>query len=190
MAKIRTSHNPLLHGVSGTIGKTLVIRQTRHGIVLANRPSKPKRTHEVQKRTREKFTNAARYANEQMRNWETRSMYQSAVKNKLQSAYQVAVTDYLRSPIVHSIDTSEYNGAAGHEITVFASDDFRVASIDLIIRDDMHQIMEQGVATRMKALRNEWVYVTTNELAVASGYTIEARARDIPGNVGSKTVLL
>ncbi|MGC3947740.1 MAG: hypothetical protein QM762_25090 [Chryseolinea sp.] len=188
MAKIRTSHNPLLHGVSGSIGKTLVIRQTRHGIVLANRPSKPRRTHETQRRTRDKFTDAVNYANLQMRHWEARSMYQAAVNKKLTSAYQVALTDYLRSPIVHSICTNGYNGASRHEIGVFASDDFKVASVDLIIRDDTQQIVEQGAATRLRCLRNQWVYVTTNDLAATSGFTIEARARDIPGNVGSKTL--
>lgn len=190
MAKIRTTHNPLLHGLSGTIGKALVIRQTKHGIVVANRPMKPRRTHDVQKRTREKFTAAVKYANEQMRNWESRSMYQAAVNKKLQSAYQVAVTDYLRSPIVHSIQINEYTGSAGHHIEVYASDDFKVASLELIIRDHMWQIVEQGAAARMEETRSEWAYVTTKNLVVAPGYTIEARAKDIPGNIGSKTVAL
>ena len=82
MAKI-TSNNPLLYGVSGSIGKALVIRQTRHGIVLANRPSKPRRTNNIQKQTQGKFTEAVRYANGQMRNWEARSMYQAGITRKL-----------------------------------------------------------------------------------------------------------
>jgi hypothetical protein len=117
-------------------------------------------------------------------------MYQAAVRNNLHSAYQVAVTDYLKPPRIHFITIDGYNGAAGHQIEVDARDDFKVASVDLIIRDNSQQILEEGAATRFEELRNEWVYVTTKNLTIAPGYSIEARARDLPGNIGSKTLTL
>lgn len=185
-----TSNNPLLQGLSGTIGKTLVIRQTKHGIVVASPPRKVKRTHEANRRVREKFTSATRYANEQMRNWETKRLYQDGVNKRLCSAYQVAVSDFLRAPIVDSVETNRYAGTAGHQIDVFASDDFMVTSVEVIIRNEMQQKVEQGQATRLGMLGDHWVYVTETDIPIAPGYTIEARARDIPGNIGSKSLTL
>lgn len=189
MAKIKSNH-VLLNGASGTIGKTIIIRQTRHGIVLANRPAKRKRQSERQKEHCSKFEDAVAYARGQMRQWESKSMYQAAVNQKMTSAYQIAVTDYLKPPVVHSIETAYYGGAAGQKIAVFASDDFKVASVELIIRNPDDEIIEQGTATRSEEKRNEWIYFTIVKNTAMAGSTVEARARDIPGNVTSMTVTL
>jgi hypothetical protein len=189
MAKTK-KNNVLLYGVSGSIGKTLVVRQTRHGVVLANRPSKPKRQSERQKEHSSRFLDAVRYAREQMRHWEFKSMYQTAVGRKVMSAYQAAVTDYLKPPIIHRIETKYYTGAPGQQMEVLASDDFKVASVELIVRDPAGEIVERGAATRAKVTRNDWVYFTTAQNIAVPGSTIEARARDMPGNVTSMTVTL
>ena len=176
-------NNSLLKGASGMLGKQIVFREIRGRIIMCNRP----RTFGIltahQKKTKERFLHGVQYARKQMENAETKSEYAKGINNNKHSAYLVALTDYLKAPVVHSIDTSLYQGDVGNIITVHASDDFKVVSVQVTISDYDGVVIEQGDAQLQLDSLDGWIYTTTVANTTLSGSKIEGKASDMPGNV-------
>jgi hypothetical protein len=95
MATIRT--NPLIEGLSGMLGQSIVFKNLRGKTIITNRPSSPKKQSELQKANRSKFRQATYYAKAAMLDAEKKAYYQrKARKLKLPNAYTAAITDYMR----------------------------------------------------------------------------------------------
>jgi hypothetical protein len=187
MAKVR--NNALLYGASGKIG-ALVIRQTRNGTVLAKAPSKSKSARKKSPGGSARFASAVYYAREQMKNAETKALYQSRVNHKLTSAYIVAIADYLSAPVIDNIDATGYLAAAGQSIKVYARDDFRVTSVMVVIRNGAGEVVEQGAAIQSSYRPDRWDYLSTAINPSLQGCTIEACAKDLAGNRTSRTMTM
>jgi hypothetical protein len=95
MATIRT--NPLIEGLSGMLGQSIVFKNLHGKTIITNRPSPPKKQSEQQKANRSKFRQATYYAKAAMLDAEKKAYYQrKAKKLKLPNAYTAAITDYMR----------------------------------------------------------------------------------------------
>lgn len=186
MSKI--GNNPILQKVSGKLGNTIVFRQGPHGPVMANVPKKPESVHAVQIAIRERFLDAVQYAKRQVAKDDVKALYATGISKKKNSAYQVAVSDYLGAPKIKQIDADAYRGAAGKAIQVYASDDFKVASVAVVITSAAGEEIERGEATVAMDLRDVWVYTTTSENPSFAGSSITATVKDIPGNTTVRTL--
>lgn len=188
MAKAK--NNPILQKVSGPLGETIVFRRTVHGTVMANAPRKPVKYHPVQLALQGQFRDGVKYANRAKVHDEARAIYATGITRTNRSVYQVALTDYLKAPEIRRIVTDEYKGRTGDVIYVYASDNFRVSAVSVVITNSVGEEIEQGDAVLSEVLRNVWIYTITSDNRSLEAKFITAKARDIPGNVAMRTLTL
>lgn len=102
MALVTT--NPIVNGLSGMLGKTIVFKSLRGKTIVASRPRPAKTQSEQQQQNRNKFRQAATWAKTILRDPQQKSYYQQQAKKlKLPNAYTAAITDYMRKPQLKEI---------------------------------------------------------------------------------------
>jgi hypothetical protein len=181
MAKIYS--NMLVKGASGHVGKQFVYKQKGNQTLIAKMPKINKNQAPTgdQVRVRELFAAAVNYASGAVNDPVLKAEYQKKAGQST-TAYNIAFRDYLKAPVVKSINADQYNGTVGSLITVNARDDFRVAEVKVSITDANGVLVEEGNAVLHPIDRNKWNYSATVSLAAIAGSIITAEAMDIPGN--------
>jgi hypothetical protein len=103
MAHVNT--NPLIHGLSGMLGRTLVFKTLYGKTIVASRPRPPKTQSESQKANRSKFRDASRWARATLHDPARKAYYQQKAKQlNLPNAYTAAIADYMRKPVVSKVN--------------------------------------------------------------------------------------
>jgi hypothetical protein len=179
---------PGLRGLSGKMGDWVYSfrkGKTYVGMVPINtsEPSAAQLAH------RERFSDAADYAKFAITEGNPlREIYTLAAKERDIPAFALAVSDYLKLPVVKTLDLSYYNGQVGNIIPIVTSDDFGVTGVNVVIRDLEANILESGNASEFPQGSGHWNYVST--AAVPSGTTVVVyvTATDRPGGVGTLNV--
>ena len=178
----KSKRNVLTHGLSGTMGDLMVFRQLNGETIVANFPKE--RTApltEKQKQALARFKKATVYGKSVKGNEELRAMYQAKVKSG-QTAYLLAVTDYLTSPVVEDADLRAYKGVIGDKIKVNALDDFQVKSVAVSITSAADELIEEGNAVQNPMNDLEWTYTVKVSNATLAGTKVSFTASDLPGN--------
>lgn len=176
MAKVR--NNIVIHGLSGSLGDQLVVRQDKAGrTIVGTSPNfDPDRSFsDAQKEVHENFREATSYAKEAKGN----PIYASKADGTPKTPYNVAVADWFHAPEVTEVDVSAWNGQIGQPIRIKAVDDVQVTQVNVVITDTAGSVLEQGAATRSDG--HWWTYTTT--ATAADGARIVASARDLPGHI-------
>jgi hypothetical protein len=187
MSKIK--NNPILKGLSGMLGDVIVFRESRGQMVMSNRPKKPALPSDHQLLMKGKFLEATAYAKGQMLNEQSKAEYQTAVNDKMNSAYSVALTDFLKGPKILSVNVADYTGVIGTKIHIRAIDNFRVQSVRVEIRNAQGVVMEQGEAVNDPINSIFWFY--TGQLNIdLPGMKVHVFVTDKPGNVATDEVVL
>ncbi|MDP4262235.1 MAG: hypothetical protein Q8941_06860 [Bacteroidota bacterium] len=183
MAKI--NENPLVRGARGNFGKKYVYKKRGDDTHIARMPTVNKNAVATEKQVavRDQFTSAALYAQGAISSPDLKKEYEKKATNG-QTAFNVAFRDYLKAPVVKSIDTGKYNGTVGSTIVVKAKDDFRVKEVAVSIFSAAGALLEEGNAVLNPLDRNKWIYTATQANALLAGSKISASALDLPGNSG------
>jgi hypothetical protein len=129
MATVAT--NPLINGLSGMLGKSLVFKNLRGKTIVTHAPAAPKRQSDQQKVNRGKFREASMWAKEVLLDPKAKAYYQlKARKLKLPNAYTAAITDYMRKPKVSVMKSGS--------ITTYtiSKKDFALKKVELIQTND------------------------------------------------------
>lgn len=180
MAKV--GDNIVTTGLSGKLGNLLVFRN-RGGKTIVSKAPKKKQTEwsEAQEKHRLRFQEAILYAKSAMAVPQKKDAYQAAAKEG-QTAYNVAVADFLNAPYINEIDVSKYNGQPGSYIQVRAVDDFMVQEVIVTVQNSDGTEVESGAAVLQEG-GIWWRYTATavNESLAEDKITI--RVFDIPGNL-------
>jgi hypothetical protein len=158
MAKI--VNNLVLHGISGMIGKQLVIRKLKGGeYVLSSAPAgtEGQEATPKQKQHQEHFRKAVLYAKAA----KNKPEYLALAKARGVSSFNVATADFFHPPEILDIDVSAYTGAVGESITIKAVDDVKVTTVGVLIADDNNTLIEKGQASVSPQDPHVWVYTTT-----------------------------
>lgn len=186
----KSKENLYLFGLSGSVGKQMVFRNTARGTILAKSPRHTGKKTEHQKEQGKKFLKAVAYAKQALADSSLSAIYKklaAASPNKL-SAYNIAVADYLRPPVIEHIDTTAYKGdATGEKILITVTDNVKVTAVKVRIESSDESDVEQGNATLHEG---KWLYVTTATNASIGGDKIIVTATDRPGNNTTKEVVL
>lgn len=183
--------NALVDGVSGKVGKNIVLRQRGGRTLLGTKPESPQVASEKQKAQRERFQQAVRFAKSILLAPEAKTEYEKlASSDEFLTPYSAAVTDYLTDPEIAQIDTKDYEGKVGDKIVVRSGTDFKIMSARVNIFQADGSLLESGEATSTDAARLEWVYVASQPMAVLSGIKIAVTATDRPGKQVSAETLL
>ncbi len=189
MSKI--NDNLLVKGARGNLGKQFVYKKRGKNTHIAKMPTINENlvptTRQVE--VRDLFAAASLYAKGAMSSVELKKEYAKKAA-KGQTAFNVAFRDYLKAPVVRSINTENYDGSPGSVIDVIARDDFRVAAVKVSIRDMTGVLIEEGEAILNPIDRNKWSYETVLTNASPAGCTVSATALDLPGNKGVLEVMV
>jgi hypothetical protein len=184
----RGTHSPLLKGISGQLGKQLVVKQYGDKIVLAKYPDMDRvKPSELQKLKRSRFAEAMKYAQSQMRSPEGRALYAIKVTAS-RRALNVAMSDFYHAPVVKEIDLQFFRGQGGDRLLIWAEDDFLVERVEVHLYLPNGTLGEQGEACLN--VEGWWVYSVVNMYPDLTGIKIEATAWDRPGNQGSREVVV
>lgn len=175
--------NLVTRGLSGSLGRTLVFRRVNDETVVSTTPSPSQKAPSAAQRIqREKFQQAVVFAKAQMADPALKAAYEAAVRQgSLSSAYNVAMGDFFNAPDILEVDLSEYQGQVNNKIRIRATDDFKVDSVKVEIREAGGALVESGNAV-LQANRLDWVYTATTANASMSGDKVTVKATDLPGN--------
>jgi hypothetical protein len=176
--------NPALKAWHGKVGD-LVFKQFAGKEIAASRPKARNNWTDQQKAQRENFKLAAVYGKAVMTDPQTKALYQAKSKQTGVPVFALTVADFFNVPVVDEIDLSGYGGKAGDTIKVRAHDDFKVAGVQVLIRDNGGTVLEQGAA--QAATDGTWQYTATSAVPVDQHVVIEVNAADLPGHKGTKT---
>lgn len=177
--------NPVLEQLHGKVGD-LVFKKYQDRTIIARKPEGKQPNTPAQQAVKENFRLAALYGKTVMANPVEKAAYAAQAKAVGKPAFALMVADFLNAPVVDEIDLSAYNGKAGDIIKVRAHDDFQVAGVQVLVRDNNGNLLEQGAAT-LSATDGIWQYTATTNLTVGQQVVIEVDATDLPGHKGVKT---
>jgi hypothetical protein len=169
--------------ISGLFGESLSLRKVNGRVVAKNRPQR-KGNPPTQKQLdhQDLFDDASNYASNQLKDPEAKEMYTAAITSRKQTAYSLAVRDYLVAPRLSAFDAANYSGAIGDPIEVKAKDDFMVTRVTFLIQDATGTVIERGDATPRPEMNHLWVYKATVANPALAGTKIRVTAYDRPGH--------
>jgi len=149
MATVRT--NPILNGLSGMLGRTIVFKNLRGKTIVASCPSPPQRQSEQQKTNRNKFRDASHWARMILLDAARKEYYlKKAKKMKLPNAYTAAITDYMRSPKL----AEGFRG--GDTVTYEVSKKgFELKKVEVVVNAEGATTQTRSIA---KDRYNEWTF--------------------------------
>jgi len=174
----RISHNIVIDGLLGSLGKQLILKHDRAGrTIISLKPQfDPNRVFTpAQKAQQNAFREAVAYAGSA----QTNPLYIKKAAGTLRTPYNIAVSDWFHAPEILDIIIDAYTGAPGQPIRVKAIDDVKVTSVTILITDETGALIEQGPATQLDRLT--WKYTTT-VAAPCLQPTIQAAVQDLPGH--------
>ena len=110
-------------------------------------------------------------------------IYQCRAVGSLNSAYNLAVADFMGKPQVKALDIHSRN------VLIQAEDNFLVLSVRLVVREG-ETILEEGEAEQSELDSLIWRYKLQAPLERRPGLSVDAYAYDLPGNVGKYSIEL
>ncbi|HEX3009711.1 MAG TPA: hypothetical protein VHO90_19050 [Bacteroidales bacterium] len=178
MAQIRK--NIITQGTSGSIDRKIVFKQYGDRIIMSAFPDRSKvRLSDKQKKENKRFSQAVAYARSQIADPVSKAEYKSRATG-LQSAYNVAITDFYTPPSIMSINTAAFNNHKNDPLFIHATDDFKVVSVVVTIAAVDSVILESDDAVQLD--RWNWEYRLQAPSLPTGKYNIIAQAWDKPGN--------
>ena len=187
MAHVKS--NIVTEGFSGKLGNRIVFRQRGGKTIVAVKPTPTDREpSEAQKNQHRKFREGSRYAKQAIQDPTMRTAYEQRAKDG-QTAYNVAMADYLNLPDITELDLAGYTGGRGQQVVIQATDDHLVADVQVAIYSQAGTLVEQGAA-ELADNGTDWVYTTQKANQQPSGSKLVVRASDLPGNTAEKEEVL
>lgn len=164
-------------GASGKFGGKIIFKNYNGITVISSYPdmSRVKRS-EKQKAENVKFKEANAYANLVLKTPELYDFYKARLKG-LQRVNNLAIRDFSKPPIVHSITYHCEEKC----IYVKASDDFMVTHVDISIKAMNGTLLQEGQA--LKSQMDQWTFIVNN--TSETEFSVEAKAYDLPGHHAS-----
>jgi len=187
MAKV--ADNIILKGITGMIGDMLVFRHLNGQTIVSAKPKKPTTRTPKQQEGQERFKQAVAYAKASMSHSQLKELYATGISASCTSAHQVAIADYLNAPRIEDVDVRQYKGNAGDTIAIRATDNFRVASVQVAIHTADGELIEEGTATN-DTTDDTWIYTASQQNAYLTSCQVTITASDLPGNRTDKTLAL
>jgi hypothetical protein len=183
----RSRNNDATFGLSGRFGKMFSFRQLFGRTLATRRPGKrtgPGTSEQEQIKSR--FKEGTIYGKGVIADPIKRALYGDLADTGI-SAYNRSIRDFMKPPVVASIDTTNYHGDATDTIKIRATDDFQVAVVKVSIHTAAGELVEEGNAVA-EANGADWLYSVSGENEAAVGSKIKATAIDLPGNISSLEV--
>jgi hypothetical protein len=158
-------NNTATRGLSGKF-ESILFKTFRGKTFAYPEPKKPTKQSEEQRKNRDRFRNASYFAKTAMQDPERKAYYRRiAQKLELPNAYTAAITDYMRKTQITEVTASD-------KVQIEAlKKGFKIESVNVVITDSNHQLIEQGAA-RMKEYGLWWYHPVTVNLHEKKSYRI------------------
>lgn len=180
--------NVVTEGLSGKLGNNIVFRNRGGKTVVSVTPEKKKwQPTEAQHQHTRRFRQAIAYGKQALQDPATKAAYEARAKNG-QSAFNVAVADYLNAPDMYEADFGTYQGAKGSQLVLPVVDDHLVTEVTVALYNQAGALVEEGPAT-LHDNGVDWLYTTQKQNANVAGSKLIVRASDLPGNTLEKEVM-
>lgn len=180
----KCENNEVMFGARGKIGNLVVFKNFgKDQTVIAKTRRKPQNPvySLQQEETKSRFKEAVIYAQGITADEGLLAFYKKYAKPGT-SAYNMALADFCKPPVIENIDITGYQGNIGDKIKIRAIDNFRVVSVKFSIFGADNQLIETGNAV-LSANNADWNYETTVANAAVQQSRFVAEATDTPGNV-------
>ena len=153
--------NVITHGYHGKIGN-VVIRRWAGKSVISSLPSTCfRKWSKAQKENRRHFRDAMLWARETLQDPVRHDHYRKKAKRG-QTAWNAAVSDYLKGLRIDHADLSNYRGRIGDEIRITPRDWRRVQAVIVTIFSVQGFLLETGPAIHLQG-QNGWIYKATEQ---------------------------
>lgn len=180
------SESILTHGLSGRVDG-FVYRQISGRTFVSKVPKASGPPSDAQLSMRSRFKEAVAYAKAAIADAATKLFYGSKAK-PWQNAYNVAFSDFLKTPEIGKIDVTAYDGSTGSRITVPVTDNGKVVSVKVKIQKADGSLVEEGDASLVNGVH--WVFTATALNNSLPGSLITITAFDLPGHSSFKQIIL
>lgn len=106
-----------------------------------------------------------------------------------QSAFNLAIADFFKPPVVVAVDLRLLANQVGSKITALVTDNFRVETVKVKIEKANGTLLEEGDAV-LQPDGLHWQYTTSTANSNNTGNTVSIIATDLPGHsiVEQKTI--
>ena len=122
-------NNPIVNGLSGMLGQSIVFRSYNGRTFISNRPQPSRKQSEGQKTNRSKFRMASHWAQVILQDPERKTYYQKKAKElKLPNAYTAAITDYMRKPRLKKTPRED-----GSMMCQVSKKDFELKNVEVVL---------------------------------------------------------
>jgi hypothetical protein len=125
-----------------------------------------------------RFNEAATYSKGIVDSPTRRAPYDAVAADKKQPVFSVIMTDFLRSPVIQSVDTSGYHGQVGDALVVAARTDLPLVGVTMTLRRLDGTEVESGAAT---LTAGKWRYLATQEVPAGAALTLVVTVTDADG---------
>lgn len=165
--------NIVIHGLSGKFGDDIVFRQYGDKTIATKSPGKYPPPTDAQQQHRSRFQQACFYWKGIKNNQQVLDNYKAAA-GEGQTAYNIALADFLQGPDIEEIDVSAYTGKPGQIIRIKATDDFKVIAVNVSICNADGTLVEEGASA--EGDNGYWIYETqaTNDSLDGDKITVTA----------------
>lgn len=179
----KSKNNIIIEGLSGKIGNLVFRRRKNDGKIFVSVSPSLHRVGptEEKKKMNDKFKRAVLYGKSVIANSEIKALYAQRISGG-QTAFNLAVADFLNAPVIEEIDVSNYTGKAGSVIRIKAIDNFKVASVSVRITDADGTQLEVGEAVMDKGDELYWLYIAAEDNHLVVGSRVIVTASDMPRN--------
>lgn len=186
MAKVK--NNIVTEGLSGKLGDRIVFRQKAGKTIVAVKPQFTEERSEAQQEHARKFREGTQYAVKALADPTVKAAYALRAKPG-QTAYNIALADYLKAPDISLVDFSLYDGKKGSQLRIRVSDDHMVSEVKVAIYSPDGTLLEEGNATPVENSL-DWTYATQKASTEIQGHRLLIRATDLPGNHTEKSEIV
>ena len=177
MAKMKD--NNATHGIRGKVNQ-LVYSQRNGETVVSKPPIRTAPYSQAQQNITSIFKQAVLYARAILQDAAIKLAYSKKAKGG-QSAFNLAIADYFKPPVIVSVDLGQLANQIGSKIRALVTDNFRVGSVKVKIEKSNGALLEEGDAVLQPDSLN-WQYTTTTANANTAGNKVSITASDLPGN--------
>lgn len=180
--------NPALQVLSGDVAGFVYRQQADGSVVVAKKsvPDPDRELSEAQLSQMQKFKEASARYRRLVEDSSTLEAYQTLFKERGEKGLRAMVIgDILKSPLISTIDLTNYHGAAGDTIRIIAEDNVGVARLSLRIHDvtDNTEVEEAELSIEKVAGTVEWVFTASETVPTGHEASVRVLAYDLAGNM-------
>ncbi len=127
-----------------------------------------------------RFRNAVLYAIGTAANPDLQQLYKAKARG-FNSAYTMAISDFMKPPVIDSVSCRHYRGHPGDTISIKVNNIIRVKMVTVAILNADGKYLEAGDAI-FAGSGSTWVYRAVNWNSTLRGTVLHIKVTDYPGN--------